>query len=169
MPSSLPFCELCGRQINETPKSVIIDGTIFRVCYSCSKRGKPYNPPGMSKNIRQSSDVAAAKPSFQHASINRPIIRKIAYPKSRIQLTDETILRSDFGRVIREARMRKGLTHEQLGLKMSEKASLLRKIETGALRPDELLAKKFERYLQVQLYLAPEEEQENSDRLTLSK
>jgi len=54
--------------------------------------------------------------------------------------------------------MKKGLSHEQLGLKMSEKASLLKKIETGALKPDELLAKKFERYLQVKLYQTIEDE-----------
>ena len=56
--------------------------------------------------------------------------------------------------------MKRGYTHEQLGVKMSEKASLLKKVETGALRPDELLAKKFERYLQIKLYVSADDEQE---------
>jgi putative transcription factor len=158
MPTSSSFCELCGRQVNESPKSVIIDGTIFRVCSPCSKRGKPYNP-GISKNIKPSAHSATSSP-FRQTPTNQPIIKKRVYPNSRIQLTDETLLTHDFGRVIREARMKKGLTHEQLGLKMSEKASLLKKIETGALKPDELLARKFERYLQVKLYLTVEDEQE---------
>ena len=54
--------------------------------------------------------------------------------------------------------MKKGITHEQLALKMSEKASLLKKIETGALKPDELLAKKLERYLQIRLYISADDE-----------
>jgi putative transcription factor len=62
--------------------------------------------------------------------------------------------------MIREARMKKGFTHEQLAIKMSEKASLLKKVETGALKPDELLAKKLERYLQIKLYISADDEKE---------
>jgi len=47
MPS---FCELCGNSI-QSPKNVIIDGSIFNVCLSCSKRGKPYEPNQSSKKI----------------------------------------------------------------------------------------------------------------------
>jgi putative transcription factor len=43
---------------------------------------------------------------------------------------------------------------------MSEKASLLKKVETGALKPDELLAKKLERHLQIKLYVTADYEQE---------
>lgn len=56
--------------------------------------------------------------------------------------------------------MKKGFTHEQLGIKMREKASLLKKVETGALKPDELLAKKLERYLQIKLYVPADDQQE---------
>jgi putative transcription factor len=91
---------------------------------------------------------------------NQPVVRKRAYYNNRIQLTDETLLSQDFGRMIREARMKKGFTHEQLGIKMSEKASLLRKVETGALKPDELLAKKFERALQIKLYVSADDDEQ---------
>ena len=43
------FCELCGRQVIEGRKTVLIDGTIFNVCMSCSKRGKPYVSAGTPK------------------------------------------------------------------------------------------------------------------------
>ena len=42
------FCELCGNSI-QTPKNVIIDGSVFNVCLPCSKRGKPYEPNQSSK------------------------------------------------------------------------------------------------------------------------
>jgi putative transcription factor len=50
--------------------------------------------------------------------------------------------------------MKMGLTHEQLGMKMNEKAQLLKKFETGTLKPDEILAKKLERYLGIKLYIS---------------
>ena len=157
--SSVSFCEVCGRQANEGLKEAVIEGTIFRVCSQCARRGKPYYPGIIKSNkppIKSSS-----QPTFrQPLTKNQPVATKRRYPNNRIQLTDNTLLSQDFGRLIREARMKKGFTHEQLGIKMSEKASLLKKIETGALKPDELLAKKLERYLQIKLYVSADYEQE---------
>jgi len=48
--------------------------------------------------------------------------------------------------------MTKGLTHEQLGLSLNERASLLRKIESGSIKPDEQLTKKLERFFRIPLY-----------------
>jgi putative transcription factor len=76
----------------------------------------------------------------------------------KIQMTDDTILSPDFAKLIREARMKKGLTHEQLGSRMNEKATLLRKFETGVLKPDEIFAKKLERFLGIKLYVSIGEE-----------
>lgn len=54
--------------------------------------------------------------------------------------------------------MKRGLTHEQLGMQMKEKSNLLRRFETGALKPDELMAKKLERHLGIKLYVSAEGE-----------
>ena len=48
--------------------------------------------------------------------------------------------------------------HEQLGMKMNEKAQQLRKFETGVLKPDEFLAKKLERFLGIKLYVSADEQ-----------
>jgi putative transcription factor len=48
--------------------------------------------------------------------------------------------------------MANGLTHEQLGLLIKERASLLRKIESGSLKPDEELSRKLERFFRINLY-----------------
>ncbi len=127
----MSFCELCGRQSADR-KKVLVDGTIFNVCIACSKHGKPYVP----------AQVPARKkpaPSRQ---------------KDRITMADRTMIAPDFAGLIREARMKMGLTHEQLGMKMNEKAQLLKKFESGALKPDELLAKKLERFLGIRLYVS---------------
>lgn len=134
------FCELCGRQVADGKKTVLIDGTIFNVCISCSKRGKPY--------------VSAVSPKRKPTSI--PTSKK---GNTKIRMTDDTILSPEFAKLIREARTKKGLTHVQLGTQMNEKATLLRKFETGSLKPDEILAKKLERFLGIKLYLSIGEEE----------
>jgi putative transcription factor len=138
------FCELCGRQLTTDKKVVLIDEIVLNVCSSCSKHGKPYSPP---------------------APANKKVISvKASNPKTRVSLTkriqmiDDTVLNPEFARLIREARMKKGLTHEQLGRLMNEKATLLRKIETGSLKPDEIFAKKLERYLGIRLYVNIDED-----------
>ena len=128
----MSYCELCGHQTLEK-KMVVVDGTVFNVCVACSKHGKPYVPP----------QVAAKRKK-------PPLAPKL---QKKIGLADETILTPNFARLIREARMKMGLTHEQLGMKMNEKAQLLKKFETGTLKPDEILAKKLERYLGIKLYV----------------
>ena len=118
---------------------VIVDGTVFNVCIACSKRGKTYVPP----------QIAVKK--------KKPLAVK---PQKKIELADETILTPNFAKLIREARMKMGLTHEQLGMKMNEKAQLLKKFETGSLKPDEIFAKKLERYLGVKLYVSTNSDEE---------
>jgi putative transcription factor len=144
MSSSSSFCELCGRRITDGKKTVLIDGSIFNVCISCSKRGKPYVPsmPGKARSNRRASNP--------NSSLQRT---------SKIQMADETLLNLNFGNLIREARMKKGWTHEQLGKIMNEKATLLRKFETGTLKPDELSAKKLGRFLGIKLYEKIEDEE----------
>jgi putative transcription factor len=144
MSSSSSFCELCGRRITDGKKTVLIDGSIFNVCISCSKRGKPYVPPMPGK---ASSNRRASSPK---SSLQRT---------SKIQMADETLLNRNFGNLIREARMKKGWTHEQLGKIMNEKATLLRKFETGTLKPDELSAKKLRRFLGINIYEKIEDEE----------
>lgn len=136
----MSYCELCGRQAAEK-KKIIVDGTVFNVCIACSKHGKPYVPAQVS-----SSSSSSAKKKKSAA--------KIQQQKKIITMVDETMIDPDFARLIREARMKMGLTHEQLGMKMSEKAQTLKKFETGALKPDELFAKKLERYLGIKLYVS---------------
>jgi putative transcription factor len=138
------FCELCGRELVDEKRTVVIEGALMRVCRDCSKRGKPYTTP-----------ITNSRSKIAGSSGPTPRISK---PSRKIQMTDETILNPEFAKLIRETRLKKGLTHEQLGALMSEKAMLLRKFETGALKPDELFAKKFQRFLGINLYRSIQED-----------
>jgi putative transcription factor len=149
MPS---FCELCGNSI-QIPKNVIIEGSIFNVCLSCSKRGKPYEPTQTSKKTFSPKKGSAPLPQ------KKPIK---SYSKT-IQIIDEKVLRPDFGTIIREARMKKGITQENVANQISEKITLYKKIETGGIKPNEILSKKLERALGVQLYENLVENNENEE------
>lgn len=65
------------------------------------------------------------------------------------QMTDELV--DDYGRVIKRAREASGMSHEDLALKIREKASLLKKIEREAIVPEDKVRKKLERTLQITL------------------
>jgi putative transcription factor len=126
-------CEICGIQIIDNGERVYVEGNLLTVCKACSKRGKPSNNQ---QNIQRKLPA-------------RP--KKIEKP-DKITFEDSAILVKDFSEVIRNSRMSKGFTHEQLGLLIQERASLLRKIESGSLKPDEVLAKKLERFFRINLY-----------------
>lgn len=59
---------------------------------------------------------------------------------------------------IRQAREKLGLTHEQLGKRINEKVSLLRKIETGKMKPNNALATRLEHTLKIRLIIPESEE-----------
>ena len=164
------FCELCGKH-TEVSKKVIIEKSIMSVCLSCSKRGKPVESNNVSKNIgspKVTNPVGylSPKPASGPQQGSRNLYaRKIRAPPKikppplkKINWVDELILDPEFPSLIRNARSKKGLTHEQLGQKINEKVTLIKKIETGSIRPDEIIAKKLERFLGITLFINPNEE-----------
>lgn len=126
-------CEICGTQILDQGENIYVEGNLIRVCKSCSKRGKP----------------SKSQPEIQRNTAMRP---KKSERLDRITFDDSSILVNNFFEVIRNSRMANGLSHEQLGLLIKERASLLRKIESGSLKPDEVLSRKLERFFRINLY-----------------
>lgn len=174
------FCELCGKH-TDVSKKVMIEKSIFNVCLSCSKRGKPIESnskstmtfsqssrnsivprgPNTGGNlaVRQGGPTGISPVSRnQYSRRIRPMPKIKPPPLKKIDMLDEMILDPDYPALIRNSRTTKGLTHDQLGQKINEKVTLIRKIETGAIRPDEVIAKKLERFLGIKLYVKANEE-----------
>lgn len=136
-------CEVCGHRIIGTPYKAIIEGARMLVCEECAKLG--------------SISWKAQPPSSP--------TRKLAKPPSKIYikkqpaptLTESLELVDGFSSRIRQAREKLGLTHEDLGRKIGEKVSLLRKIETGKMTPNHKLAEKLEHTLKIKLLIPPVE------------
>ena|SRR6476661_5586254 len=168
------FCEVCGKQIEDRTK-VMIENTVFNVCITCSKRGKPIEAKSGFTSFNKKNNEGIKKLTSKYSSTTKPLTNTTTKPSSRynkiktipknkpppqkkINLTDEFILDPEFPKVIRDARNKKGITHDQLGQKINEKVTLLKKIETGTIKPDETLSKKLEKFLGIKLYINSNEE-----------
>lgn len=135
-------CEVCGRKIHTGPIRAEIEGAKLTVCVECSKYGKI---------VRQEEFDIASKPSTKPL---KPVPVRVPKKKieARVELTQEMV--EGYPTQIRQAREKLNLSHEELGKKINEKASVLRKLETGKMAPNNLLVTKLEHILKIKL-LAP--------------
>lgn len=133
-------CEVCGRRIFGKPSKVIIESAKLTVCAECSRLGKVIpeeDLPRQREIIRKKTTIAPIQ--FQ--------MRKTLPPQ--VDTTQEIVQNYDV--VIRQAREKLGLSHEELGKKLNEKVSVLRKIETGKMTPNNTLAVRLEHVLKIRL------------------
>jgi len=70
---------------------------------------------------------------------------------------EELELIEDFGERVKRARLRLGLTQEDLAKQLNEKLTIIKKIETGEYKPPIELARKLERFLKIRLLVPAEE------------
>lgn len=126
------LCEVCGIKILGKTFRATIEGANLIVCKKCSKHGKIL------------PQIATSKPS------NLLITKVQSKQKFRREVKE---LLENFAIKIRQARERKGVSHEDLGKKINEKVSVLKKIEIGKMKPNNKLAEKLERALKVKLFI----------------
>jgi len=145
-------CEVCGHQIVGKPYKAIIEGAKMIVCGKCVKLGSVY---------------LEAKPQRRVKRVAKPL-RSISVSGKRQPLTPTEALElvDDFDSRIRRAREGLELSHEDLGRKIGEKVSVLRKIESAKMTPDHRLAEKLEHALRVKLLVPPSEPKAPSTALS---
>jgi len=136
-------CEVCGRKIIGKQHKAIIEGAIMLVCSECMHYG--------------SRSWEAETPSPKPKPMPAPKPRLVSPPVPSVQKTVQEAaleLIEDYPKRIRQAREKLGWTHEDLGRKINERVSLLKKIETGKMTPTQSLAEKLQHVLRIKL-LAP--------------
>jgi putative transcription factor len=139
-------CEVCGRKINGKPITAIIEGARLTVCVACSKHGKICQDEPKPKLILQRLRPTPVRPRTQMPKPQAPTVD-----------TSQELV-ENYHVKIRQAREKLGLSHEDLGKRINEKVSLLRKIETGKMTPDNRLASLLERMLKIKLIVLTKEE-----------
>jgi putative transcription factor len=130
-------CEVCGHQIFGTPIRAIIEGAKMTVCSECSKLGSGYWEP---KPQRRAKKRIKRQPTISFSK-----------RQQRPTVTETLELVGDFGQRVRQAREGLELSHEDLGRKIRERVSVIRKIESGKMIPDLVLAEKLEHALKITL------------------
>ena len=113
-----------------------ISGSVIRVCSSCGDLG---SEPTHRESIGHRAYVAQ---TLQKRNMKRRY--------SDLD-TDEKVLISNYGAVIRKAREKLGMDHATLASKISEKKSIVTSVESGNMRPNEKLIKKLENFLKIRL------------------
>ena len=138
-------CEVCGHKIHTEPVTAMIEGARLTVCVECAKHGK----------IVHQEEIALPKSTAKKTSAPISLAPKKPAVGS-VQLTQE--LTQDYPTKIKAAREKLCLTHEELGKKINEKASVLRNLEAGKMEPNNQLASKLEHMLKIKLLVPVTEE-----------
>ncbi|HKM08967.1 MAG TPA: multiprotein bridging factor aMBF1 [Candidatus Methanomethylophilaceae archaeon] len=135
------LCELCGKNVPFT-KTVIISGARLDACSECAKFGEDYK-----------------EPSGQSTGGNRTVIEQRLEKRQKRMSTRDVYAQAktmeiveDYGKLIREARQAKGMDQEEFSNSINEKKGTIAKIESNKLIPDDKLAKKIEKALEVKLF-----------------
>ena len=152
-------CEVCGRKIHDEPVRAVIEGAKLTVCLECSKHGKVILHEETDFPAPQKTASTYPSSSSTKSTMHLPVILKKP-PVAQVQLTTELI--EGYASKIRVAREKLVLSHEDLGKKINEKASLLRHIETGKVAPNNQLASKLEHALRIQLMVPVSDEKSNT-------
>jgi len=141
----MPFvnCEVCGRQIVGKPYRAIIEGAKMIACGNCVNLASAYWEEKPQRRVKRTA---------------KPLPRiSVSGKKQPPALAEALELADDFSLRIRRAREGMELSHEDLGRKIGEKVSVLRKIESGKMTPDLMLAEKLEHALKIKLLVPPSE------------
>lgn len=133
------LCELCN--LGEARYKILVEGAELAACERCKSSGK------VTKTLR--AELPKKKKTKEQTK---------PQPAPKKEFIESVV--EDFSRRIRKARERLGMTQRDFARKISEKESVVHKLETGAIEPSIVLARKLERLLKIKLVEQREEEAE---------
>ncbi len=148
-------CEVCGKTILGKPHRAVISGARLIVCAECARlsssswKPTPYQPPL----------------TMRPTAVRRP---SVVRPRPLSPVPEELEIVDDYAQRIRKAREGLNLNHEELGRKVSERVSVLQKLETGKMVPTQALARKLEYALKIKL-LKPQSSRSEDKELLAKK
>lgn len=129
-------CEMCGKECVKTIPATI-DGATMMMCSECVRHGKPVT-------------IVKPRPAAPSGSQRHFVSGRV--PKKDVFQTMEKELVDNWADKIKNARVQKGLSREELGFNIGERTVTISKIENGDLRPSDKVAKKIEKELNISLF-----------------
>ncbi len=132
-------CEMCGKDVTFC-KKVIIEGVLLEVCTECAKFG--------TEGEKGRPTSAGPKPIIEQRLERR---EKRFTPKDVYSESGPEELVEDFAARVRNARAKMGMTQKELAMKLNEKQTIISKVESGSMRPDDKLIRKLQKVLGIVL------------------
>jgi len=154
-------CEMCGAETS-SPRTVKIEGAELQVCDSCAGFGTEVRQEtssgastkystGSSGSGSSGSGGTSRGGSSGSASGGAGGASSSGGSPRRPDPFDDDTLAQDYDQRIRDAREATGLSQADLAKELNEKASLIRKLERGAMLPSDGVQKKLERHFDIDL------------------
>ena len=134
-------CEVCGKRIYGGERRVTIDGAKLVICSLCARSTEPTLQTYKGPSTAVKKVISTTK--FPQ--------RRIIARKNVSTIREELELVGNYGALLREAREGLSLTHDELSKKIGVKVSVLQKLETKKMVPDQEVTKKLERTLKIKL------------------
>lgn len=153
-------CEICGKEVAERGTMIEVDGAKLLVCGQCRKfgggnkqfPGKPNSAPFSPPSAR--SGQPCALPSQLPAKMPRKPPKRFIEPRVARQITEKSSpqeyeLIEDYPLKIKQGREAQGLSQGELANRIGEKLSIIQKLETGKMRPSDVITDKLSRILRI--------------------
>ena len=135
-------CETCGKHFIEG-KRVRIEGYVSVVCNDCSRYGQIVG------EIRREQ---AAPPKPKPVAVPKPVPSLSKLLDSELSVPT---LKEEYGKLIKDAREKRGLKMEDFAKMLNEPESLIHRIESCKFEPADALAHKIESILRIKLFEKP--------------
>ena len=145
----MPQCEMCGEE-SPMAKRVFLEGSLLMLCPKCSRFGRSLE--GRTKD-EDGNDIPVERAPTGPKVIPAPYTGRGKTGKSASDYLDtgEVVLVEDFHKRIFDARNKLGWTQEELALKINERKSIIAKLESKDIKPNDELRKKLEKALKIVL------------------
>lgn len=149
-------CEMCGAE-TASPRTAKIEGAELQVCDDCVDFGTEIRQKasGGSTSTKYSTDSSGSSGGSSKATGSSASRGSASSgggsSRRRDPFDDMEEIATDYDTIIREARESAGLSREELGKQLNEKASFIRKLERGESLPSDKIRRKLERALDIDL------------------
>lgn len=132
---------MCGKEVASL-LPVRIEGTILSVCRDCARFGDNVKAGG-----KQGTTVEPSLIQVRLQNRERRMKTKDVYEGGE----ESFELALDYPKRIKEAREKMGWKQEELAAKMNERESVIHKLESGTMHPDDALIRKVEKTLDIKI------------------
>jgi len=132
-------CETCGKHFIEG-KKVKIEGCVAVCCNECARYGQIVG------DVRPHVEPPK-KPVIAQAAKSAPTLSKVLAAELSVPT-----LKEEYGKVIKDAREKRGLKMEDFAKMLNEPESLIHRIESNKFEPSDGLAHKIESALRIKLF-----------------